>query len=255
MKAFLYLLFLTSALLMLTESVFASNPTDQMAKANELAAGGKYQEAIAAYEALIGGGQESCVLYYNLGTAYFKSGNLSKAIVNYERARRISPKDEAILHNLKIVNKEVKFPVNNLPTLFYVRWWKNIVNTFSPTTWGILCLLCLWGAFATFGLFVYRKEAIVQKRSFYGAISLALLAILLFLFTYSRYQYYYNTPQAIVKVEETPLQLAPSDDSEMATSLTEGVKVSVKDQLDNWVKVSLSDGREGWIALEDVERI
>ncbi len=226
-----------------------------MAKANELAAGGKHQEAIKVYETLIGGGEESCVLYYNLGTAYFKAGKLSKAILNYERARRISPKDKDILHNLKIVNQEVKFPVNNLPILFYVRWWRNVVNTFSPTVWGILCLLSLWGSFIVFGVFIYKKEAVIKKRSFYGAMALTTLTIFLFLLTYSRYQYRYNTPQAIVTVEEIPLQLAPSDDSEIATSLTEGVKVSVKDQLDDWVKVSLNDGREGWIELEDVERI
>lgn len=235
--------------------VFAETPTDQMAKANELAADGKHKEAIQLYESLLAAGQESCVLYYNLGNAHYQAGNLSEAILQYERAKRISPKDKDILHNLKIVNQDVKFPVNNLPTLFYVRWWKNIVNTFSPTAWALLCLLALWGCFVSFGLFVYRKETHIQKRSFYSGVVLSILTALLLLFAYSRYQYRYHQAEAIVIAEEVDLQEAPSDGSEINTSLTEGVKVAVKDQLDDWVKVSLSDGREGWIELKVIKMI
>ncbi|MFK7904053.1 MAG: tetratricopeptide repeat protein [Chitinophagales bacterium] len=235
--------------------LFAATPKEQMAKANELAAGGKYQDAIKIYETLLSEGQESCVLYYNLGNAYYKADKLSSAILQYERAKQISPKDKDILHNLKIANEQVKFPVNNLPTMFYIRWWQNIVNTFSPTLWGILCLLALWGTFAAFGLFTYRKEALVKKRSLYSGITLGVLSLFLLLFTYSRYEYRYDQSHAIVFEEEIPLQIAPSNDSEVSTSLTEGVKVTVKDQLDDWVKVSLSDGREGWITLKSIQMI
>ncbi|MGB0929926.1 MAG: tetratricopeptide repeat protein [Chitinophagales bacterium] len=226
-----------------------------MAKANELGASKKYEEAILIYNALLSEGQESCVLYYNLGNAYYQQGDLSAAILQYERAKKISPKDPDILHNLKIANQDVKFPVNNLPVLFYVRWWQNIVNVFSPTAWGILCLLTLWAMFAAFGLFTYRKETQIKKRSFYGGIVLGVLTVLFLLFAYSRYQYRYHQPHAIVTAEEIPLQTAPSEDSEVSTSLTEGVRVAVKDQLDDWVKVSLSDGREGWISLKEIEMI
>ncbi len=234
---------------------FAATPKEQMAKANELAASGKYEEAIKIYQTLMAEGQESCVLYYNLGNAYYQQGNLSSAILQYERAKKISPKDKDILHNLNIANQNVKFPVNNLPTLFYVRWWQNIVNTFSPTVWGILCLMALWGSFIAFGLFIYRPETKLKKRSFYSGVTLGILTILLLLFAYSRYEYRYSQSYAIVTVEEVNLQSAPSDDSEVSTSLTEGVKVVVEDQLDEWVKVSLSDGREGWIALKSIEMI
>ncbi|MEZ4886942.1 MAG: tetratricopeptide repeat protein [Chitinophagales bacterium] len=242
-------------LLIFSNLLFAATPQDQMAKANELAASGKPQEAIDLYQTLIAEGQESCVLYYNLGNLYYQQGNLGLAILQYERAKKISPKDADILHNLDIANQQVKFPINNIPTLFYVRWWQNIVHTFSPTTWGLLCLLTLWGTFCAFGLFTYRKEATIKKRSFYSGITLSILTILLLLFAYSRYQYRFQHHSAIVVAQETPLQTAPSNDSEIGTTLTEGVKVVVTDQLDEWVKVSLSDGREGWISLETLQMI
>lgn len=255
MNTFFYKTLLCSFLFLITTYSIAVTPKEQMAKANELAAGGKYEEAISMYSALLSEGQESCVLYYNLGNAYYQQGNLSSAILQYERAKRISPKDKDILHNLQIANQDVKFPVNNLPVLFYVRWWENIVNIFSPTIWGILCLLTLWGTFAVFGFFTYRKETQLKKRSFYSGVILGILTVLFLLFAYSRYEYRYHQPHAIVTAEEVPLQIAPSNDSEVSTSLTEGVKVAVKDQLDDWVKVSLSDGREGWISLKNIEMI
>lgn len=255
MNIFFRQIFPSLLLILLQLLAFAASPKEQMAKANELAASGKYEDAIKIYENLLMEGQESCVLYFNLGNAYYQQGNLSEAILQYERAKRISPKDSDILQNLKIANQDVKFPVNNLPTLFYVRWWENIVNTFSPTIWAILCLLTLWASFFAFCIFVYRHEPQLKKRSFYSGISLGLLTILFLLFAYSRYEYRYNQPHAIVTLEEVNLQTAPSDDSEVSTSLTEGVKVSVQDQLDEWVKVSLSDGREGWIALKSIEMI
>jgi len=255
MKTVLYKIGLYCFLVFYSTFIFAATPKEQMAKANELAASGKYQDAIKIYETLLSEGQESCVLYYNLGNAYYKEDKLSSAILQYERAKQISPKDKDILHNLKIANEQVKFPVNNLPTMFYIRWWQNIVNTFSPTLWGILCLLALWGTFAAFGLFTYRKEALVKKRSLYSGITLGVVSLFLLLFTCSRYEYRYDQSNAIVFEEEIPLQIAPSNDSEVSTSLTEGVKVTVKDQLDDWVKVSLSDGREGWITLKSIQTI
>jgi tetratricopeptide (TPR) repeat protein len=63
----------------------------------------QYEEAVALYEAIAKRRIRAGRVYYNLGNAYFKAGQLGKAILSYERARRLLPRDEDIEANLGFV--------------------------------------------------------------------------------------------------------------------------------------------------------
>lgn len=56
---------------------------------------GQYQQAIKDYEMLLKQGA-SADLYYNLGNAYYRSENITRAVLNYERALLLSPGDRDI---------------------------------------------------------------------------------------------------------------------------------------------------------------
>ena len=62
-------------------------------QANRLYEQGKYADAIVAYRGLLGQKQSSAALYFNLGNAFFKSGNTGEAIINYRLAQRLAPRD------------------------------------------------------------------------------------------------------------------------------------------------------------------
>ncbi|HDI51048.1 MAG TPA: tetratricopeptide repeat protein, partial [Bacteroidetes bacterium] len=55
---------------------------------NEFYKAGDYEKAARAYEQILQMGYESAAIYYNLGNAYFKLHQNSRAILNYERALR-----------------------------------------------------------------------------------------------------------------------------------------------------------------------
>ena len=57
------------------------------------------------YEQVSKNGYESPALYYNLGNCYFKLHNLPAAILSYERARRLAPRDEDIAYNLRLLGE------------------------------------------------------------------------------------------------------------------------------------------------------
>ncbi len=61
----------------------------------------QYNEAIAEYSLLLKQDLESGPLHYNLGNCYFKKGDLGRAILNYERAKRIIPSDGDLEANYK----------------------------------------------------------------------------------------------------------------------------------------------------------
>src|SRR6266511_4693608 len=67
-------------------SVAYAQPDSDFTKANQEYAQGHFKEAISGYEALVRSGQWSANLFYDLGNAYFRTGDFGRAILNYERA-------------------------------------------------------------------------------------------------------------------------------------------------------------------------
>ena len=77
-----------------------TTPQTAFFRANTLYTQGQYAEAVEAYEAVLQSGLASGNVYFNLGNAYFKAGQVGRAILSYERARRFLPSDPDLAANL-----------------------------------------------------------------------------------------------------------------------------------------------------------
>src|SRR5436189_5320509 len=75
---------------------------DLFAKANTEFAAGNFKAAIADYQAVVGSGEWSANLFYDLGNAYFRHGDLGRAILNYVRALRLDRLHPEAAANLRI---------------------------------------------------------------------------------------------------------------------------------------------------------
>jgi len=69
-------------------------------EANQAYKTGRFQEAANAYIRLIEEGHENGHLFYNLGNACFQIGELGKAILYYEKASLLIPRDADLSFNL-----------------------------------------------------------------------------------------------------------------------------------------------------------
>ena len=78
-----------------------------------------YETSIRLYEQLIKNKSISEEVYFNLGNSYFKAGNFAKAILNYERAKKLDPDDEDANFNLKIASLKVVDKIEYVPQIFY----------------------------------------------------------------------------------------------------------------------------------------
>src|SRR5437762_10996930 len=86
-------------------SAFAQTDFD---KANQEYAQGHFKEAIAGYETLVRSGPLSANLFYDLGNAYFRTGDFGRAILSYERALALEQHHPEAAANLQIARDEAR---------------------------------------------------------------------------------------------------------------------------------------------------
>src|SRR6058998_3445776 len=80
----------------------------EFAKANQEYAQGFFKEAISGYETLVRAGQWNANLFYDLGNAYFRTGDFGRAILNYERALALDRHHPEVTANLQIARDEAR---------------------------------------------------------------------------------------------------------------------------------------------------
>jgi tetratricopeptide (TPR) repeat protein len=76
--------------------------------ANQAYKENRFQDAIDGYKQIIDSGHKNGHLYYNLGNAYFRMNELGKAILCYERARLLIPRDADLNFNLRYAGDQVQ---------------------------------------------------------------------------------------------------------------------------------------------------
>jgi hypothetical protein len=88
-----------------------------------------YQEAILHYEAIVKeGGVRNGRLYYDIGNAYFRLGDVGRAILNYKRAELFMQNDPNLEQNLDYARNrradriEVQQREKVLKTLFFIHY-------------------------------------------------------------------------------------------------------------------------------------
>ena len=214
-----------------------------------------YQEAVKAYEALLEQGV-SADLYYNLGNAYYRSDNITRAILNYERALLLSPGDGDIRHNLQLARQKTTDKLAPGADFFLVTWYRSIVNIMGVDAWAWTALVVLALAVVLFLVYLFSQRVALQKLGFFGAALMVVLFLLANLFAYQQKQVLTNRTGAIVIAAETSVKSTPAQNGTDLFKLHEGTKVEITDDsMKDWKEVRLLDGKQGWISVNGIERI
>lgn len=212
----------------------------------------KYDEAIEKYKSITDAGLESAALYYNMANAYFKMNQLSKAILNYERAARLAPNDDDIRQNLNIANEATIDRFETLPEPMIKTAYTSIFKAFQPGTWGVLALVFLM--IMLIGTYFYLYSSLRRQGFAVGTFSLLLGLISLWL-AYAHLNNLQNYRPGIVTATSTYVKSGPGEKAEDVFILHEGTKATVTEFYDNWKKIKLPDGKIGWISAKDIIEI
>ena len=214
-----------------------------------------YQEAIKIYESLLKQG-ESAELYYNLGNAYYRTENITRAVLNYERALLLSPGDGDIRFNLQIARSKTIDKIVPESEMFFVTWYRSLVNMMSVDGWGRLALVSLALVIVLFLVYLFSARVWLQKVGFFGGGALLLVFVLSNFFAWQqRHQLLYRQG-AIVVAPSVTVKSTPAQNGTDLFILHEGTKVVITDgSMKNWREIRLADGKKGWIESKKIELI
>src|SRR6266849_6267687 len=150
-----------------TSSAFAQLDSD-FAKANQDYAQGHCTEASSGYDALVRAGQWSANLFYDLGNAYFRTGDFGRAILNYERALALERHHPEATANLQIARDEAR------ALEMQQSWPERYLQFASINQYSIAAAVAFW-----VGVFCIVRLIFARRRS---AATIALSVFLLFVF-------------------------------------------------------------------------
>jgi tetratricopeptide (TPR) repeat protein len=207
--------------------------------ANKLYEEGKFADAATAYQNLLQSGQRSAALYFNLGNAWFKSGQMGRAIAAYRQAEQITPRDPDLRANLQFARNQTA-----APTLSPSRW-QRWLGRLTLNEWTLLAAGALWLCLLLLVVAQLRPALRPVLRAY--LISLAIMTVLLCgcaaaVLNESRF-----TRTAIVIAGEATVRYGPLAESPAAFSVHDGAELQVLDQKDEWLQVSAGPRKTGWL--------
>ena len=216
---------------------------------------GNYQQAIRDYEEILKNG-ESAEIYFNLGNAYYRTDNITKAVLNYERARLLSPGDDDINFNLQFARSKTIDKITPQSEMFFVTWYKSLVNFTSVDNWAKTGILCIVMTLLLVLLYLFGPQLMLRKIGFFGGLAFFVIFLLSNLFAFQQKQALDNRTGAIIMAPSVNIKKTPAKNSADQFVLHEGTRVDIIDKgMTDWCCIRVGDGREGWIETKAIEEI
>jgi tetratricopeptide (TPR) repeat protein len=206
-----------------------------------------FQKAITIFENLHKKNQKSIPVLVNLGNCYFETQYFGKAILCYEKALKIQPKDEEVIRNIDACYSAMGSSII----------WSSpfsAVEVFLYRVGGMIWALLSFGmaiisAMCVFWLFVPSKRHII-KRNPYLLLSIVLL-ILFVIAAKKTHEYNFHEQFAIVTQKKAPLML--NELGELAgKDLKEGSRITILKEKGDFYIMKDENGNELFIRKIDV---
>ena len=254
MRSFLLIFALLLTAQLLTPQLLLAAPVSKV-EADSAYVHGNFQQAIKDYESLLKQGA-SAELYYNLGNAYYRTENITRAVLNYERALLLSPGDADIRFNLQIARSKTIDKIVPESEMFFVTWYRSLVNIMSVDGWGRMALVSLALVIVLFLVYLFSARVWMQKLGFFGGGALLLVFVLSNIFAWQQSQNLLHRKGAIIIAPSVAVKSTPAQNGTDLFILHEGTKVVITDgSMKDWREIRLADGKKGWLESKKIELI
>jgi len=214
-----------------------------------------YPKAIIFYQKFLNGGIESAQAYYNLGNCYFRSNEMGKAILYYEKAEKLTPGDPDIQFNLQLANQKITDKITSDAPIFIYSDWKKFENKFTEKQWALACIWILCFSLALFAVYLLASHIVIRQISFWSGFVLVFLSIFTLYMAHQQYELLTSHDTAIVMSSTVTVNGAPEEKATQLFVLHEGTKVSVIKTEGEWTEIKLPNGNQGWLISSDISAI
>ncbi len=244
---------LLACLPLVPQTVWAAPVNFWFDKANALYEQQAYDSAALYYEKIIESGTNNSSVYFNLGNAYFRLKKIGPAVLNFEKARQLSPDDQDIIANLRFANSSI---IDRLP-----QQEESFVGAILHRAHTFLSLAAqLWVLWALLFILSGLIVAILYVQSNIR-LWLIYLSTLLFVISSSvgisagiKIYAKENISYAIVLSPTLDAKNQPNGNKILFT-VHEGTKFRIRKTISDWSLVSLSTGVSGWVQTSSLGRI
>ena len=217
---------------------------------------GDYASALKDWQDVQATGLMSKELYYNLGNAYFKDGQIAPAVLWYERALRLDPSDDDVRYNLEYARALTQDRIDEVPELFFKQWGRAICYLLPSNAWAVIGLIFLAITVTLVLLFLLGSTPGRRKMGFFAAIVTCLIALLGWQFAQWQRQEAQRQDLAIVMRPVSSVKSSPSPSgAKDLFILHEGTRVRILDNVSGYSQIEIADGRQGWIPVSEIEVI
>lgn len=224
-----------------------------------------YRAAIRLYSNFIEEQGPSAQIYYNLGNAYYRVSDISKAVLCYQRALNIDPSYSDARTNLKFVKSRIA----DLPeddSSFLENLQESVLAGMSPNAWAWTALIMFVMLLGCLGLYFFTDNIRLRKTGFFGGIIVLVLAIYTSVIAYDSASASVRHDQAVITPPTATLRTEPGsavNDKNRVISLPEGTIVIITDSMTmpgesaspKWYNVKINNSTGAWVNAADVERI
>lgn len=245
------LLFGLCALLLGCAPVCTAAGEEAFVQANRRFQDGDFAGAAATYEQVLAADGPRAAVFYNLGNSYQRLGKNGPAILAYERARLLTPRDPDLLANLALARKAAtSFDESGRDPRF-----EAVLNYLSRNEWSWIVAgsaLALGGLALLAGAFRTARPWLRQT-----AASLACLAVLgLAAGGSALYMRCDEARRGIVLSEAAAVRLSPFGQAESLGTPGPGRIVLMGAQTGDFIYVEVPGGDlRGWLATSEVAAI
>jgi tetratricopeptide (TPR) repeat protein len=236
---------LSLALCLLARGAFGFGVEVAFDAANKLFEEGKYADAAAAYEKMLADGQRSASVYYNLGTAYYRAGQMGRCTAAFRKAEQLTPRDASLRANLQFVRKRVNGEEKTV-----VPAWRAWLTLLTLNEGTLLTSTILWAWFLLLAAGEWKPSLKPTLRTYTRTAGILLLLTggCLAVSAYVRLA----DTSAVIVVKEAVVRFGPLSESQTAYQLPDGAEATVLDTKEDWLQIRDLARRVGWVKRDQV---
>jgi tetratricopeptide (TPR) repeat protein len=210
----------------------------------------RFVEATVAFTKIADEGIHNGNLFYNIGNAYFKKGDIGNAMLWYERALKLLPHDPDLKFNYEYVQSLTQDEKANkeLPIVRIVFFWKYLLSRTQIQWTAIIFNLIFWSLTAV--------RMIRQKNPLQTISHVILIISIIFTLTavYNDYEASF-IQEAVILPAKVSIRSGLTDDATELFVLHAGTKVKIDQEKNDYIRITFSEDKIGWIKKTEVGMI